>query len=104
VEEEEEYDYGNEIAEGDEEEQELGPTVEELIERGQKEQLRLQEMNEMLQKRARMALDLKNKGRPAVNRDLARLDGVTTRYKCVHHSQQALVRQYFCHVQGHLLR
>lgn len=80
--EEEEEEYDDDLAE-DEELQDLGPTVDELIDRGQQEQGRLQELNEMLQKKARMALDLKNKGRPPVNRDLARLDGVTTRYKCV---------------------
>lgn len=80
--EEEEEEYDDDLAE-DEELQDLGPTVDELIDRGQQEQGRLQELNEMLQKKARMALDLKNKGRPPVNRDLARLDGVTTRYKYV---------------------
>ncbi len=79
-EEDEGYDY-NDMAE-DEEEQDLGPTVEELIERGQQEQQRLVEVNEMLQKRARLALDFRNKGRPPVNRDLSRLDGVSTRYRC----------------------
>lgn len=34
----------------DEEEQDLGPSVEELIERAQQEQMRLQEGNEGLQK------------------------------------------------------
>ena len=43
----------------------------------------LQEMNEALQKRARLVLDHRNKGRPPANRDLSMLDGVVTRYRCV---------------------
>ncbi len=79
-EEEEGYDY-QEGYDEEEEEEDLGPTVEELIERGQQEQIRLQELNEMLQKRARLVLDHRNKGRPPANRDLSMLDGVLTRYK-----------------------
>ena len=39
-------------------------------------------MNEALQKRARLVLDHRNKGRPPANRDLSMLDGVVTRYRC----------------------
>eukprot|EP00198_Chlamydomonas_reinhardtii_P008090 XP_001697427.1 flagellar associated protein [Chlamydomonas reinhardtii] len=42
---------------------------------------RLLEANDALQRRARMALDFRNKGRPPVNRDLSRLDGAATRYR-----------------------
>lgn len=63
------------------EEEDLGPTVEELIERAQYEQQRLVEGNDLLQKKVRMALDFRNRGRPPVNRDTSRLDGVSTRYK-----------------------
>mmetsp|Transcript_23724 Transcript_23724/g.52066 ORF Transcript_23724/g.52066 Transcript_23724/m.52066 type:complete len:532 (-) Transcript_23724:212-1807(-) len=77
VEEEEEV----EVEPESEDEEDLGPTVEELIERAQQEQQRLVEQNEMLQKRVRMALDMRNKGRPQVNRDMSRLDGVSTRYR-----------------------
>uniref|UniRef100_A0A7S3R505 CCDC113/CCDC96 coiled-coil domain-containing protein n=1 Tax=Dunaliella tertiolecta TaxID=3047 RepID=A0A7S3R505_DUNTE len=70
---EEEYDS--------EEEQDFGPSVEELIDRAQQEQMRLQEANEALQKNVRLALDFRNRGRPAVNRDTSKLDGVTTRYR-----------------------
>eukprot|EP00798_Chlamydomonas_sp_ICE-L_P012314 gene12314-15480_t len=80
VDEEAEEDYYDEGPMSDEEE-DLGPTVEELVERAQYEQQRLVEGNEQLQKKVRIALDFRNKGRPAVNRDLARLDGVSTRYK-----------------------
>ena len=44
-------------------------------------QTRLLEANDALQRRARMALDFRNKGRPPVNRDLSRLDGAATRYR-----------------------
>ncbi|KAG2440320.1 hypothetical protein HXX76_004427 [Chlamydomonas incerta] len=64
-----------------EEEDDLGPSIEELIERAQMEQTRLLEANDALQRRARMALDFRNKGRPPVNRDLSRLDGAATRYR-----------------------
>jgi len=74
-----------EYAEYDEYEEEddanLGPTVEELVDRGRMEQGRLNELNETLQRKTRLALDLKNKGRPPANKDLARLDGVSTRYR-----------------------
>jgi len=79
VEEEEEEEYDDE-GEG-EEEVDLGPTVEELIDRAQAEQQRLQDVNEGLQKKVRLALDFRNKGRPMVNRDMSRLDGVGTRYR-----------------------
>ena len=74
-------DHGGEEDYGEGGEEDYGPTVDELIDRGQQEQLRLQEMNEMLQKRARLVLDHRNKGRPPANRDLSMLDGVVTRYK-----------------------
>ncbi|KAL6765251.1 flagellar associated protein [Haematococcus lacustris] len=78
VEEEEEYE---DEAEQEQEEGELGPTVEELIERAQQEHNRLQENNDTLQKKVRLALDTKNKGRPSVARDMSRLDGVSMRYR-----------------------
>lgn len=81
VEEEEEGEYDNDGEYEEEEEQDMGPTVEELIERGQQEQMRLQEVNEILQKRGRLALDFRNKGRPPVTRDSSMLDGVVTRYR-----------------------
>ncbi|GFR41474.1 hypothetical protein Agub_g2164 [Astrephomene gubernaculifera] len=65
----------------EEEEEDLGPSIEELIARAQQEQARLMEANDSLQRRARMALDFRNKGRPPVNRDLSRLDGAATRYR-----------------------
>jgi len=88
VDEEEGFEYdgyaeGEDHGEGDvgDGEEEYGPTVDELIDRGQQEQLRLQELNEMLQKRARLVLDHRNKGRPPANRDLSMLDGVVNRYR-----------------------
>ena len=101
-EEEEGYDYqeggdgyGPDGLEGGEEE-DYGPTVDELIERGQQEQLRLQELNEMLQKRARLVLDHRNKGRPPANRDLSMLDGVVTRYRWVGGRKEASRLQKAC--------
>jgi hypothetical protein len=83
VEEEEEGEYNEDGEyEGEEEEQDMGPTVEELIERGLQEQMRLQVVNEILQKRGRLALDFRNKWRPPVTRDNSMLDGVVTRYRC----------------------
>lgn len=79
VDEEEEDDYYDE--EEEEEEMDLGPTVEELIERARAEQQRLQDVNEGMQKKVRLALNFRNKGRPTVNRDMSRLDGVATRYR-----------------------
>ena len=35
----------------------------------------------MLQRRVRLALDYRNRGRPAINRDMSRLDGASTRYR-----------------------
>ncbi|GIL43579.1 hypothetical protein Vafri_1283 [Volvox africanus] len=70
-----------EMMEEEEEEEDLGPSIEELIARAQQEQARLMEANDALQRRARMALDFRNKGRPPVNRDLSRLDGAATRYR-----------------------
>lgn len=58
-----------------------GPSLEELIERAQQEQGRLLEANDVLQRRVRLALDFRNKGRPAVQRDMSRLDGAATRYR-----------------------
>jgi chromosome segregation ATPase len=80
VDEEEDDQYYDEYDDEDDK-GDLGPTVEELVDRGQLEQQRLTELNEMLQRRSRLALDLRNKGRPPVNKDLARLDGVSTRYR-----------------------
>ncbi|MEW5309814.1 MAG: hypothetical protein WDW38_001669 [Sanguina aurantia] len=60
---------------------EMGPTIEELLERAQAEAQRLADGNEALQRKVRMALDFRNRGRPQVNRDLSRLDGASSRYK-----------------------
>lgn len=80
VEEEDEDQYDDQYEE-EEEETDMGPTVEELLDRGLQEQQRLLELNDMLQRRARLALDFRNKGRPPVSRDNAMLDGVVTRYR-----------------------
>ncbi len=37
--------------------------------------------NEALQRRVRAALEARNKGRPAIHKDLSRLEGAETRYK-----------------------
>lgn len=70
-----------EVMAEEEEEEDLGPSIEELIERAQHEQARLLEANDALQRRARLALDFRNKGRPPVARDMSRLDGAATRYR-----------------------
>ena len=80
VEEEDEEQYQDQY-EDEEEDMDMGPTVDELVDRGMQEQQRLLELNDMLQRRARLALDFRNKGRPPVSRDNAMLDGVITRYK-----------------------
>lgn len=78
VEEEEDDAYAEE---DEEQEAEMGPTIEELLERAQAEARRLMDGNEALQRKVRMALDFRNRGRPQVNRDLSRLDGASSRYK-----------------------
>lgn len=40
------------------------------------------EVNEGLQQRAHQVMEQRNKGRPPINRDLSRLDGADTRYRC----------------------
>ncbi|MEW5303341.1 MAG: hypothetical protein WDW36_006043 [Sanguina aurantia] len=78
VEEEEDDEYPEE---GEDQEAETGPTIEELLERAQAEAQRLAGGNEALQRKVRMALDFRNRGRPQVKRDLSRLDGASSRYK-----------------------
>lgn len=63
-----------------EEDDDGGPTIEELIARAQQERQELLSINESLQKRTRLAMEARNKGRPAV-RDMSRLDGIETRYR-----------------------
>eukprot|EP00877_Chromochloris_zofingiensis_P012618 jgi/Chrzof1/760/Cz01g27190.t1 len=65
----------------EEKEEDHGPSTEELIARGQQEQQLLLQHNDSLQKRARAVLEQRNKGRPAVNRDLSRLEGADARYR-----------------------
>jgi hypothetical protein len=45
------------------------------------EQAALLELNDALQRRARQVMEQRNKGRPAVNRELSRLDGADARYR-----------------------
>ncbi|KAF6260717.1 hypothetical protein COO60DRAFT_1683532 [Scenedesmus sp. NREL 46B-D3] len=59
----------------------LRPNMEEAIHSTQQEQAALQELNDALQRRARQVLEQRNKGRPAVNRELSRLDGADARYR-----------------------
>jgi hypothetical protein len=45
------------------------------------EQAALLELNDALQRRARQVMEQRNKGRPAVNEELSRLDGADARYR-----------------------
>jgi hypothetical protein len=45
------------------------------------EQAALLELNDALQRRARQVMEQRNKGRPAANRELSRLDGADARYR-----------------------
>lgn len=47
----------------------------------------LLELNDALHGRARQVLEQRNKGRPAVNRELSRLDGADARYRWVDNSR-----------------
>jgi histone deacetylase 6 len=45
------------------------------------DQAALLDLSDALQRRARQVMEQRNKGRPAVNRELSRLDGADARYR-----------------------
>eukprot|EP00878_Enallax_costatus_P032172 GHUV01035284.1.p1 GENE.GHUV01035284.1~~GHUV01035284.1.p1 ORF type:complete len:447 (+),score=170.33 GHUV01035284.1:36-1376(+) len=65
----------------DEDDDDFKPNLEDVIQGAHQEQAALVELNEVLQRKARQVLEQRNKGRPAVNRDLSRLDGADARYR-----------------------
>lgn len=56
---------------------------ENLLALAREEQADLLAANEMLQRRLRVALDVRNKGRQHGARDFSRLDGADARFRCV---------------------
>jgi hypothetical protein len=64
------------------EQQEAQPGPEQLLQLAHAERLQLAAANEALQRRLRVALDVRNRGRQHGAKDFSRLDGADARFRC----------------------
>jgi hypothetical protein len=74
------------------------PSPENLLALAREEQADLLAVNEMLQRRLRVAVDVRNKGRQHGARDFSRLDGADARFRCA--AAACNMRPGACRVAG----
>jgi hypothetical protein len=63
------------------EQQDAEPGTKQLLELANAERARLAETNEALQRRLRLAMDTRNRGRQHAAKDFSRLDGADARFR-----------------------